>query len=932
MLASQLLPSSESWTLTASDEEKHPARTDRTFTWERDAWRIGEAIERRWVEIQGDTVGGFAAYLHVPDAWHRAQEEKEAPRNLLSTIAWSLHSLVGFLEIGCLIYFGWKRELRPKFAIVVGIVIASLGVLAELNAFPLIWWGYETTESYEAFLTDWLISLGLSFFGNLFEIVLVTLAAEALYRKVFPNRVAISHALERKFWFSREFATGSAAGFMLGGISLGYVTLFYLAAHALGAWSPMQIPYENTISTAIPWIYPLLVGAHPAIDEEFMYRAFAISLFLLAVGKRPGGRAIAVVIPAVIWAFLHVNYPQEPFFIRGVELTVVGVLYGVVMIRYGIVATVVSHYTLNAVLSSTLLLRADHPYLRISGVLICLLAILPVLPALVFRIRGGKFFSSDVFAAAPEKERRYLIGRVSPPPFVYQPFSFRAIILILLSCLAVAAVSISREKPYIAVTVNRTEAIETADDHMRALGNDPEAWTRSARFWDWREGDKEFLDEAVTPAQRDAIFDELESARWHVRYVKPLTEESYYILVDRDGDIFSWWRILPEDASGAQLTESAALRLAEDDLRARGHDAGDWELVDKNSTEHENRTDHWFAWEDRNNPIGDAYRRYSVTVQGDQVMSFFPSLEISDKWHREKARRLFIDALFEGIGMALGLVVALFIAALAGICWTSGQARWKLSAIVGAIAVLLAVVASLNNLSMFWFGYPTAQPPAFFLATYALSQIGGWLGIFVGTVLAVSFIDAFFRVNFPNYFQDLMRTDKSLLWRDALVATAVVSAPLPIEYLLDENPLPEIFGGAETFLPMLSLFEGVAALGAIFVIAFFAAFHVRFLRRPWKAFALLAIVFALTIEEFNVFEVTRMVGVFFLVWWLVRYIFRGNVYAYALTLVVDILIDNAHALLATPDGFTQWNGVVVIAVLIAVLSIAAWNARPRFSS
>ena len=67
----------------------------------------------------------------------------------------------------------------------------------------------------------------------------------------------------------------------------------------------------------------------PRHRKRFLFRLLAISL-LIRYLKKPW---LAVLIPAVVWAFLHANYPQEPIYIRGLELTVVGVIFGVVFLR-----------------------------------------------------------------------------------------------------------------------------------------------------------------------------------------------------------------------------------------------------------------------------------------------------------------------------------------------------------------------------------------------------------------------------------------------------------------------------------------------------------------------------------------------------------------------------------------------------------------------
>ena len=111
--------------------------------------------------------------------------------------------------------------------------------------------------------------------------------------------------------------------------------------------------YTDVLSTHFPWLYPLTIGVYAATSEEFLFRLFAIP-FLMRLTR---SRVLAVVLPAFFWGFLHSTYPQQPGYIRGIEVGLIGIVAGVVMLRYGILATLVWHYTVDAALISLFLLR-----------------------------------------------------------------------------------------------------------------------------------------------------------------------------------------------------------------------------------------------------------------------------------------------------------------------------------------------------------------------------------------------------------------------------------------------------------------------------------------------------------------------------------------------------------------------------------------------
>ena len=65
--------------LVESHREDRPARRDWTFTYERNAWRAGEASYRLEVGLSGEEVASYREFLKVPDAWvHSYQRLRSA--------------------------------------------------------------------------------------------------------------------------------------------------------------------------------------------------------------------------------------------------------------------------------------------------------------------------------------------------------------------------------------------------------------------------------------------------------------------------------------------------------------------------------------------------------------------------------------------------------------------------------------------------------------------------------------------------------------------------------------------------------------------------------------------------------------------------------------------------------------------------------------
>jgi hypothetical protein len=123
------------------------------------------------------------------------------------------------------------------------------------------------------------------------------------------------------------------------------------------------------------------------VSEEFLFRMFAIPF----LRKLTRNMAIAVVLAGFIWGFGHASYPQQPFYIRGVEVGIGGVALGIVMLRFGILPTLVWHYSVDAMYSAMLLVRSESLYFKLSGLGAAGIMVLPVLVALAAYWRHGGF-------------------------------------------------------------------------------------------------------------------------------------------------------------------------------------------------------------------------------------------------------------------------------------------------------------------------------------------------------------------------------------------------------------------------------------------------------------------------------------------------------------------------------------------------------------
>ncbi|AJY75787.1 CPBP family intramembrane glutamic endopeptidase [Paenibacillus beijingensis] len=114
-----------------------------------------------------------------------------------------------------------------------------------------------------------------------------------------------------------------------------------------GAWSTTDVT-QSTYNFAYPFLLPLLAWC-AAIQEEAVYRLFGIGL----MRKWLRSPFVASLIPTVIWALGHVTYPIYPSTTRLIEVTLLGLLFSFIFLRYGFITAVFTHAIMDSVLMSS---------------------------------------------------------------------------------------------------------------------------------------------------------------------------------------------------------------------------------------------------------------------------------------------------------------------------------------------------------------------------------------------------------------------------------------------------------------------------------------------------------------------------------------------------------------------------------------------------
>ncbi len=389
----------QGWSLAALDRvenssRKRDQRTDHHFTWERRgsavAWTgsgdsaAGTGAVRLEVDVLGDAVGGYRHFLKVPEAFERDVQQTMSLGQFLAIASLGLTFILVLVALGLTIARHRHGDIRWQPAFRVAGLVFALALIQGGLAWPMARYGYSTDVGWGVYLGMLILVLLLGTATYGLWVLFTVAAGESLGRETFPGSLAgfVDSALGRLG--SVTLARASLQGYAVGFGILGYLTVFYLVARRyLGAWLPAEGPYSSIFNVYLPFLAPLTISLVAAITEETTYRLFGISL----LKRYTRSTALALLVPAAIWAFGHSNYPVFPVYLRGIELTIGGVLFGLAFLRFGLVACIVAHFVIDAVQIGMPLLTSGNATYIVSGFIVMGIALLPALAAWFLRLR-----------------------------------------------------------------------------------------------------------------------------------------------------------------------------------------------------------------------------------------------------------------------------------------------------------------------------------------------------------------------------------------------------------------------------------------------------------------------------------------------------------------------------------------------------------------
>jgi len=342
------------------ETKKYDNRLDYAFSWQDKDLDVpwtksrekGHAKLLTDVTVSGNEVLSFdKSQFEIPDGFNRYVDNLVQTGDIL-TLVFRLFYLA-LITIAIVVVVNRKQQVVARFVkpfyVGIGTGIFFLMTLDVINTYQDLLFNYPTTQSLGVYLIRQLVENIIGPFFIAVAFVLPALAGESLRYENSPlekNRGFLNALLSS--FCSITIARQIFIGYMAAAMILGaQAIIFKLGFKYCGVWDELSWLAQGS-TAIIPAFTAVAIGFQASFSEEAMFRLFAINLF-----KKYGTPTLlAVFLSAAMWGFGHTGYEVFPMWFRGVEVTCIGIIMGILYLRYGIACVIAAHFLIDSFLFS----------------------------------------------------------------------------------------------------------------------------------------------------------------------------------------------------------------------------------------------------------------------------------------------------------------------------------------------------------------------------------------------------------------------------------------------------------------------------------------------------------------------------------------------------------------------------------------------------
>jgi hypothetical protein len=315
-----------------------PASSGKTFVYQSKTSQIGQAKLHLSITVSNGKAISFHPTFDIPASFQAWQEQQNDSASLMTRISMGVSLLMAAFALYIIIRY--YREITFRRGLWLTLIFLAIYISNNFNMLP----GIRTNHT-----------LGPSQFEALFYLWFLNIIIGMMATSVYLSILAGKHMWERYNWnplpdwkdsaFGGHVLTAMVRGYLLCLFILGVQqVLFFIGEQAFDVWS-VNDASDSVLNMTVPGLFPLMAWA-AAISEEAIYRLFGIAFFMKLVRNR----FLAVLLPSIIWALSHTQYPIYPVYTRLVEVTIIGIIFGYAFLKYGFMTALFAHASMDSIL------------------------------------------------------------------------------------------------------------------------------------------------------------------------------------------------------------------------------------------------------------------------------------------------------------------------------------------------------------------------------------------------------------------------------------------------------------------------------------------------------------------------------------------------------------------------------------------------------
>ncbi|MCX5703424.1 MAG: CPBP family intramembrane metalloprotease, partial [Candidatus Omnitrophica bacterium] len=403
---------------------RYEKRIEYFFSWEKRniyiPWKEDQGGAKLLTEVtvSGDEVRVFSKNrLELPEKFIRYAENQL----ILGEYFYSVFYIIFLGLLGWSVSIVLKRKhdiitrLTKRWFYYVAGFLVIINIADIFNNLQNVFMSYPTSTSLSSFfglaVTKWIFNI--SFLALCF--IMPGIAGESLRSETLPkNKLSSFLYYIKSSFLNRGLTRAVLFGYLVWVITLGLqAIIFYNGQKFLGVWREFNtLTYFS--SAYIPLLSAFVIGATASLNEEITFRLFGISL----TKKYLRNSILAIIVTSIIWGMGHTLYAIFPVWFRIIEVSLIGIFYGFIFIRFGLMPLIVAHYLFDVFwFSAAYILGRSSWYLFYNAIgLLCIPLVLAVVAYFLNRgeqekrIREATIFLTNGFVkinrthlGAPEK-------------------------------------------------------------------------------------------------------------------------------------------------------------------------------------------------------------------------------------------------------------------------------------------------------------------------------------------------------------------------------------------------------------------------------------------------------------------------------------------------------------------------------------------------